>query len=244
MRTRLSGQAGMSLVEVTIILMVLATLTATIAPSMGDYLEDSRNVKAKEDVEAIGTGILRLLQDTGLGCLTDEPTNSTATPATAPCAIANRIDILKSGGEEGLAITATQYAAGGTVSSATMNWNSTTNADTIDDQLVQNDNADFYVSSALFTSGGGPRGGIGWRGAYLSGPIESDPWGGQYQANTMLLGVAADADNTVTEGGKGWTRDAIVISAGSNATWQTNFGLTNGTAVGDDVIYVIQGSSR
>src|SRR5687767_7383196 len=46
-----NAEKGMSLVEATIILMVLAILTAVIAPSAGDYVNDARQTKAKEDVE-------------------------------------------------------------------------------------------------------------------------------------------------------------------------------------------------
>ena len=39
-----SSERGMSLVEATIILMVLATLTAVISPSIADYNNDARQV--------------------------------------------------------------------------------------------------------------------------------------------------------------------------------------------------------
>jgi type II secretory pathway pseudopilin PulG len=95
MRRKLENQSGMSLVEVTIILMVLAILTAMVAPAMGDYLEDARHTKAKEDVEAIGTGILRLTRDSGFPCLTLDTTPATLTTA---CTLANRVETLLSGG--------------------------------------------------------------------------------------------------------------------------------------------------
>ena len=46
MKSRLKSNAGMSLVEATIILMVLAILTAVIAPSAADYVNDARHTKA------------------------------------------------------------------------------------------------------------------------------------------------------------------------------------------------------
>ena len=49
-----NSERGMSLVEATIILMVLAILTSVLAPSIGDYVNDARQVKAKEDLEALG----------------------------------------------------------------------------------------------------------------------------------------------------------------------------------------------
>src|SRR4051812_3418876 len=64
-----NSERGMSLVEATIILMILAILTAVVAPSMSDSINDARDVKAKEDVEAIGTGIMRMLRDAQETCL-------------------------------------------------------------------------------------------------------------------------------------------------------------------------------
>ena len=89
MRKR-DSERGMSLVEATIILMVLATLTAVISPSIADYNNDARQVKAKEDVEAIGTGVLRLLRDTGSRCIRKT--------GTTDCTKANRVDLLVSAG--------------------------------------------------------------------------------------------------------------------------------------------------
>ena len=61
-----NSERGMSLVEATIILMVLAILTSVLAPSIGDYVNDARQTKAKEDLEALGTSVARLVRDTGL----------------------------------------------------------------------------------------------------------------------------------------------------------------------------------
>jgi Tfp pilus assembly protein PilE len=258
-----SSELGMSLVEATIILMVLAVLTAVVAPSIGDYVEDARQTKAKEDVEAIGTGILRLLRDTGLPCLS-------TSPGSSPCSLANRVDLLVSSGNEP-AVTAAAFdpgadalintAADQTAGSATVNWAGAsgvagagaTNVPiaagdraTVDAQLVSNTAGYTAVS---FTTAGGPQAGLGWRGAYVTGPVGADPWGFVYQANTVFLSTATDAtDGTgVGEMRGGWPYDVIVISAGSNGSVQTKFGdSTNGgsVAVGDDVIYTVQGATR
>src|SRR5687768_14824473 len=90
MQKRLSSESGMSLVEATIILLVLATLTAVLSPSMGDYLEDARQMKAKEDVEVIGISVQRLLRDTGFKALR----KNGATAHT----LANRVDLLVTDG--------------------------------------------------------------------------------------------------------------------------------------------------
>ncbi len=263
MKRTLAGQTGMSLVEATIILMVLAILTSVIAPSIGDYLEESRNVKAKEDVEAIGTGILRLVRDTGLPCLT---TVSSATISTG-CTRAGRVDVLVGSGGTNPTVTAAAVVlpAGShsNTTNASNNWVGAIAGDgvdtapgggddtnvslnltsTIDAQLVTNT---VGYTSVTFTSGGGPRGGIGWRGAYLTGPTGADPWGNHYEANTIFLTTASDATAGTTEGlrSAGWSRDVVVVSAGTNGSIDTPFMQSGSVAVSDDVIYTIQGSSR
>jgi hypothetical protein len=246
--------------------MTLAILTAVIAPAAGDYIEEARNVKAKEDVEAIGTGILRLLRDTGLPCVSNDAS------VAAPCSLTTRVDVLVSGGSSpGVTGGAYSVPAGDITQpggdAASVNWvgatstvvggaNNDTNVpiaqtDTVDNQLVKNtpagNGAKAYSSASLFTAGGGPRAGIGWRGAYLTGPIGADPWGTMYEANTVFLTPASNATaSAAAEGDRysGWKRDVVVVSAGSNGTLETTFGADGTTAAGDDIIYTVQGASR
>lgn len=251
---RRANEIGMSLVEATIIVMVLATLTAVIAPSVGDYVEDARNTAAKEDTEAIGTAVLNLLRDTGSRCL--------RVAGTTECTVTNRVDLFVSGGNNPDSVTATDItlpdADAATTVDGAMNWlpdaNAPTQTDTIDAQLILNNMGTPYAA-ASFTGGGGPRMKLGWRGAYLNGPISSDPWGFKYQVNTVFLTVASNAiDGAVTpdntqEGLReaGWQRDVLVLSPGANGAVQTSFGgtATGGvSSVGDDVVYVIGGGTR
>ena len=247
-KVRLNGQRGMSLVEATIILMVLAILTAVIAPSAGDFVNDARQTKAKEDVEAIGMSILRLMRDTGLTCLSDTPS-----PATAACSKANRIDLLVSSGDEPTVIASAYAGSTSQAATANLNWAGenaptgeiSTQRGTIDAHLVLN--TPTYATASLFTSGGGPKQGIGWRGAYLTGPVGADPWGFMYQANTVFLTVASDATAGTGEGLRsgGWHQDVVVASAGSNGSMQVSFGSAGQTANStDDVIYTLKGSTR
>jgi type II secretory pathway pseudopilin PulG len=243
------GQRGMSLVEVTIILMTLAILTAVAAPSIGDYVSEARQTKAKEDVEALGTGLVRMVRDIGGGCV--------RLSGAAGCTLANRVEILRSGGPDvvtaDLASTATNYAApAGSLVGAT-NWNDDqgTRSDTFDNQLVLN-NPDYDIPPETTPSGytvSGPSVvGIGWRGAYMA-PIGTDPWGKPYLSNVVFFRVAADAPAGTGEGQQsgGWARDAIVISAGANGLFDTAYGgsANGGTErLSDDVIYVISGDTR
>lgn len=254
--TRFGSERGMSLVEVTVILMVLTMLTAVIAPSAGDYIEDSRNTKAKEDVEVIGMGIARVLRDTGLQCIS---------LTGASCTKANKVEVLISGPDEALNLPTSDAAAYATnanfASAGALNWAGATtspvaaaNRDIMDPHLVTNvaqvNGLTTPYPAATFTGGGGPRAALGWRGAYLSGPIDVDPWGFAYQANTVFAGTATNATAGSGEGALtgGWSADMLVVSAGSNANVQTPFGpaaVTSGAAaVGDDVVYVVQGTTR
>ena len=121
----------------------------------------------------------------------------------------------------------------------------------MDDQFVIN--TPNYDTPAESTPTGytksGPQAGLGWRGAYLTGPIGADPWGKVYLSNTAFLVVATDATDGTAEGNRrgGWSRDTIVISAGPNGTFDTPFGgsLNFGTTQsGDDLIYVVRGDTR
>ena len=248
------AERGLSLVEATIILMVLSVLTAAIAPSAGAYLEESRNVKAEKDVGLIGAAIDQLLRDTGVRCVSESPTTAATPTASSPCSLSNRVELLVSGtslttNEPAAVVTSAVSVTASTATNASMNWSGGTDEvvdaakSLMDSHLVTNTTG---YTAAVFTGGGGPRAGVGWRGAYVNGPIDLDPWGYIYQANTVFLTTASDAADGTTDGTRrgGWSYDVMVISAGSNATIQTAFGSSGATAAGDDVVYVVQGSTR
>jgi type II secretory pathway pseudopilin PulG len=235
-----NSEQGMSLVEATIILMVLAILTGVIAPSASDYVADARMTKAKEDVEAIGIGIARLLRDTGSACLREA--------GGTVCTKANREDLLHGNtGNQPKASTGTcfTYARAADAVNTTGCWlpevdTAAAQRGTIEEHLINN-TPDY--SDVVFNTS--PLGSRGWRGAYMpdSGP---DPWGYMYQANTVFLAVATDASNDALEGGitGGWHKDVIVLSPGPDGVVHTAFGSNGQNPSGDDVIYVIKGATR
>jgi hypothetical protein len=242
------GEEGLSLVEATIILMTLLMLTAVLSPSIGDYVEEARNTKAKDDVETIGTAIVRLQRDVG-SCIKIVAAN--------PCTEANRVDILRSTGPDvgasDLSSTAVDYADVD-ISPSPINWDDDQGVDvgdTLENQFVFN--APNYDTPNETTPTGyarsGPQPGLGWRGAYMTSPIGMDPWGKVYLSNVVFLVVASDSTTGTAEGDTqgGWSRDTIVISAGPNGLFDTPFEGNNnrGTArSGDDLIYVVRGDSR
>lgn len=247
---KVNSERGMSLVEATIILMVLSILTSVLAPSIGDYVNDARDTKVKEDLEAIGTGIARMMRDARQACLLLDASG-------ASCTLTNRVDLLYSEGSEPT-VTATSYATeNSAITGGAANWLSDTDEvpqqDTMENQLVINEpsgvTANQYADPTTSYTAGGPRAGIGWRGAYVAAPIGPDPWGYAYQANTAFINVANNNAGTgegQTSGG--WRHDAFVISPGRNGILQTAFAVAAGAGgtnlQGDDVVYVIQGTTR
>jgi type II secretory pathway pseudopilin PulG len=232
----------MSLIEATIILMVLGLLTSVLSPSIGDYVADAKAVKVKEDCEAIGITIARMTRDIG-PCL--------KLNGAAPCMKANRVDLLHSEGPDvlvaDLEATAVPFSSAG-LAAGSLNWDAdnSANSDSMERQFVTNGAG--YSTNAVAVRSSGPHFGLGWRGAYMSADIGPDPWGKRYLANTAFLGTAADAgtdgDGSVNQG---WSRDVICLSAGANGLFQTPIGGTANFATlrgGDDYVTVISGGTH
>jgi type II secretory pathway pseudopilin PulG len=245
-------ERGMSLVEATIILLTLSVLTAVVAPSITDYVNDARSTKVKEDTEAIGLAIARVVRDTGVSCLI------TGTPSTK-CDVDTRVDVLVSEGADPTSDTGNDYdVPADSATNTTYNWAGSTaygvvpagNKGTMAAQFITNGPAYTSISAATqtFTPPSTQVSGFGWRGPYVSA-IGADPWGYKYQANTIFLSVANDATAASgTEGAPdgGWHRDVFVLSSGPDGVVSTPFATDDlGTkALGDDLIYTVQGTTN
>jgi type II secretory pathway pseudopilin PulG len=243
MRT-FKGQKGLSLVEVTIMLLVLMLLTSVLAPSIFDFIKDAERVKVKEDCEAIGLSIARLVRDVG-NCLT---------VAAGACTLTNRADLLYSDGTPA-SDTSNSVTLGATISNiVNPTWAlvvAGTTDDSLANQLVSNNPGYATPVTNLWGNMSNPlplfR--TGWRGAYLSPPIGPDPWGHQYYVNSEFLSVATTSATGTGEGQQsgGWSYDTFCISAGENGIITTSFGAATGFGTnrgGDDFIYVISGGTR
>jgi type II secretory pathway pseudopilin PulG len=228
----------MSLVEATIILMVLAILTSVLAPTLGDYVNDARQTKAKEDVEALGMSILRMLRDTGKPF----PQITVGTDYTHD----NRVDLMVTEGAipsitAGTG-TAANAAAGSFLVIAGVDWDDTTAQAGIElatDHLVTNVAG---YATVTYPAAGGPRPGLGWRGGYLSTNTGPDPWGNRYGCTTVWLNPGSDTTTT----GKGTNKDAFCLTPGADGNVDTDMdGNNTGVVVGgDDLIFVMQGDTR
>jgi len=247
MRTKLTTARGLSLVEVTIMLLVLMLLTGVLAPSIFDFVIDAKWVKVKEDCEAIGVSVARLTRDVG-PCLKFD--------GNQKCTMANRADLLYSDGPEvttqdvdgdGAATFDLSYA----LASPLGWWKETERGDSMEDQFVSNGTGpDYPTPNERGTyMAVGPQFNLGWRGAYLSSPIGPDPWGHRYLVNSVFLSVAVDAHVGPYEGKRnmGWSHDTFCLSAGPNGLYETGFASNASRGVSrraDDFIYIISGDTR
>lgn len=251
------SQTGMSLVEATIILMVLMLLTGVLAPSINDYVNDAKDVKVKEDCEAIGFTVMRLVRDIGPCLRFNANQDNWQQNFTRHCQKQNRVDILFSDGpdvtQNDLIGDASQsFNGNNNVANNQINWDDDDQrGDSMEHQFVTNDTGPRYPTPSTLNTYDrpGPHFNLGWRGAYLSSPIGPDPWGNRYLVNTVFLATARDANQGIGEGemSGGWSHDVFCLSAGRNSLFETAFGGNQfgGTSRGgDDFIYVISGSSR
>jgi type II secretory pathway pseudopilin PulG len=241
---RSSTQRGVSLVEASIVLSVFALLATMLAPTIGGYISDSQHAAAKKDVEVIGTAISRMLNDVGEAWVLRDG-NGGALTAPPSHAAGNRVDLLVGSG----AVPTVSVAR----STAGADWD-----DAVDNAavqrleyfLVQNTpsnlaaNAYRTASSMSVVGEFDPDGGAlynaehAWRGAYLPGPIGSDPWGTRYAVNVEFLARALGA------GPSGNVNDVFVISAGPDRVVDTRFDIDGATPGSTDLIYVLSGGTR
>ena len=245
MKKMFTNERGLSLVEVTIMLLVLMLLTGVLAPSISDFVNDAKWVKVKEDCEAIGISVARVTRDVG-PCLKFNGGDK--------CTMENRVDLLYSDGpdvqDDDLMGSGSAYFDSPGNIALHLNWRKDDmRGDSMEDQFVTNSSYYPTPGSLWNYNAVGPQYNLGWRGAYLSSPIGADPWGHRYLVNSVFLAVATDANAGSGEGKKsgGWSNDVFCISAGPNALYETAFG-GNGkggvTREGDDFIYIIAGGMR
>ena len=71
-----------------------------------------------------------------------------------------------------------------------------------------------------------------WKGAYLSAPVEPDPWGNRYAVNTQFLKATNPATLT--------SNDVFVLSAGPDEQIDTVFTKNGITPGDDDIINVVR----
>lgn len=85
----------------------------------------------------------------------------------------------------------------------------------------------------------------GWRGAYITGPLGTDPWGTRYMANVAFLGTDDGGYNSRLLGAPSpaafQQMDVFVLSAGPDKTVSTHFTVDGVIAQKDDLIALVNG---
>ncbi len=251
-RERRGSALGFTLVEVTIILMVVSVLSLVMLPGLGSYLRDARLARARGDLRAIHEAVVRFLEDTGEGVFRRIGNGNRGTSAGGPGAPSSpepdyTLDMLISDGD---------MPDGGDVGDG-WKWREPWSGhpvDTLANHLVQNTPgndpsaryrtpADIYADGSeqpvAFASQAGAR--FAWRGAYVNAPVRSDPWGNRYAVNVRFLDPGADS---ATGDGAGYLYDVFVLSAGPDEEIDTPFSIDGVVPGDDDLVRVISGGSR
>jgi type II secretory pathway pseudopilin PulG len=195
---------GVSLVEATIIVTIAAILSAAAAPVASRTIDRARLTRAAEDATAIKTAINNLLLEfTSFTPFTSSGVNGGDT-----------IEVLVSDGDIPFtAIGATSWDDVVTCCAAAVD------VDFLERHLVTN-----TLPAGAYTTGGGTP----WRGAYISAPVDPDPWGNRYAVNVEYLRTAPTSN------------DVFVLSAGPDQEINTAYTVNGAVPGEDDIIAVIR----
>jgi type II secretory pathway pseudopilin PulG len=241
------AERGISLVEATVILMVVSLLAAVIAPSIGEYVTDAQDAAARKDTQSIAAAMTRMLTDVGEAWFVRNGARTGSATHHGPPAHASgaRVDMLVSSGATP-ALSAAPRAAG-------TDWDDPLNhaaVQSLDNYLALNSPSNLagnaYRSIAgmdgtgTFDPDAGATGNseFAWRGAYLAAPIDGDPWGNRYAANVEFLA------RTQGSTGSGSRMDVVVISAGPDWEIDTVFETDGATSAQDDIFALVSGGTR
>jgi len=252
-----------SLIELTIILVVLSILCAILAPVIDRYVRNAKVVRAREDVQAIAMAVVMFIEDTANSYFLEEGTGGGAAGGasrdpngSAPDQTtgANRVALLVSDGD----VPEVEATSGGA------DWGLPENSadgiiDFLENHLVRNmpggNPANAYRTPTDLTNGvvadlmfardesGGFNSEFAWRGPYMTAPIDPDPWGNRYAANVRYLDARSNTVN-LTAPYNGFEEDTVVITAGPDEEIDTDFEVDGLTPGDDDILYTLSANSR
>lgn len=204
MRQQLRAERGVTLMEVAIMLVVTLAIIGGLAPTLSAVVRRAEATAATNAMNDIRDAVLAAVNTDSLDITTDGSQAGSAT----------KVELIVSDGDTPLEISAT----GSTRWQAAVD---TTNGltDFIEAHLIMNDPS----SSALSYST------ADWRGAYLTAPVNPDPWGNRFGVNIQYLGA-----------GSGGSNDVVVWSAGPDEEVDTAFTANPLTAGDDDIIVLVE----
>ena len=202
MTSRLSSARGITLFEVTLMLTATSALVAVLMPTLTATVRHAEIATATSAMTNIQTQVLACLNDMGFTAFTITGTGG-----------GTHVEILVSDGDIPREVSATGNAE----------WqrpvdDTTGLVDFLERHLVTNNPRGNAANDY-------PLGGFNhWRGAYLSAPVDPDPWGNRYAVNVEFL--------------TGGSQDVDVYSAGPDEQIDSLYSQ-NGLTPGDDDLMVL-----
>jgi type II secretory pathway pseudopilin PulG len=197
-------EQGMTLIEIAVVMTAIMALVGALAPSIATTVRNAEIASANNAMAIIRDQTLAFLTDTGYKSFTIDGTkNGTITRR------------LVTDGD----IPLDRAAAGSTNWQAVVD-NATGLTDFLERHLVFNEPRG-DVANAYSTTSGSP-----WLGAYLTAPLDADPWGNRYVINGEFLG-----NNT---------NDVVVYSAGPDEQIDSAYQANPLAATDDDIMVLIE----
>jgi type II secretory pathway pseudopilin PulG len=262
MKMRLLSARGVTLIEASIVLATISVLAAVMAPSVNIYVDQARQARVREDVKTIADGINQFITDNGEHQFLIVGNDGACDPNIAPCPPpfhddGNRVNLLVSDGD-----VPTLAVAGNTLWTQFVNF---ADIGTLADHLVDNapdgftanryrNPTDIIVATPGAnqvdfgrTDSSGFNAPYAWRGAYLQGPINGDPWGNRYAVNTVFLDPAPEGTigGVPVIGVADYPRmDVFVLSAGPDEEIDTAVAQDGAAPGDDDVIFLVSTNAK
>lgn len=248
-------ERGFTLVEVTIILMVLVILSSILLVQIGDFNRLARFARVKEDTGALCAAIAAVLGDMGEmafyhwggrghtgGMQADTPDR--ASPVGLLIGDGD-IPMLAGGESNWQQLKGEWFEESKDITGTGVSFR----VDTFANHLITNTPSDsggnaYRTPSDMLNGsrsagitnglrfdgadGQGFNSMFAWRGPYIADRVDPDPWGNRYMANVFALYVPADMP------GDGFGSAVVCYSAGPDEHIDTDFNQPHGWSTGDD----------
>ena len=213
------GQAGMTLLEVIVVLAVLGALTAAMAPIAFSYIEDGNIRRTQVEVGRLAVAINKMFVDTGRWPFYADGDGTGGYTSGTDAAL----------------LTSNAVCSGGNCTDATLPTDGTggeawalgsSKLDSIANHLITNTPFGSTDANKDYNTTGLKA----WGGPYVDQVPPMDPW------QRSLLVSVRNLDPSVAYGSLKWV---VVISAGPNGTLETSpetLMTANPVAAGDDIL--------
>jgi hypothetical protein len=202
---------GVTLIEVAILLTATLAVVGLLAPTLSAVVLRAETVTAQATMANIDDAINDVLGDLPHTYFTWD-----GTWVSAAGSVGVKVQLVVGDGDIPADVSGTGSAT----------WQSAVNNTTVD-----------YLERHLISNTPGGTGAYttavanSWRGAYLNGPLDPDPWGNRYMVNSLYLGTGGANNN-----------DVVVLSAGPDEEIDSPFTALNFNALADtgDDLWIIQ----